>query len=177
MGGRESVVAKAQSQSRTPVWTWLGPSSLMPWVTPRNLPSPHPWPLLSHEDSTGSRGLSPEHTLGFNEGSVCPELSGAGPLGARAHLAGASLARGGEGMRGKCALLCPALGSLDMGTRDTGTKRPGQRVGWGLKVIRSVLCWCFLSISGCLGDRVLDTCHLDIQPATSLVFCPDATKI
>ncbi|ELK06184.1 Single-stranded DNA-binding protein 3 [Pteropus alecto] len=34
------------------------------------LSTQHPWPLLSHEDPTGSKGLSPEHILGYNEGSA-----------------------------------------------------------------------------------------------------------
>lgn len=34
------------------------------------LRSPPPLPLLSPEDSTGSKGLSPEHTWGFSEGSA-----------------------------------------------------------------------------------------------------------
>lgn len=38
-------------------------------------------------------------------------------------------------MRARCALLCPALNSLDMGTKDTGNKRPNQGAGWVLKVL------------------------------------------
>lgn len=38
---------------------------------PKGSPSAHHlWPLLSHENPTGSKGLSPEHILGYDEGSA-----------------------------------------------------------------------------------------------------------